>query len=174
MFYGVTDCCVGPTDEFDELGCLSLSLNAPITALGNSVLLPVMVHVHGGRNAAGSSSKLRPTDGLALVRYSLREGKPVIVASIAYRLNWFGFLASDVSLTLCMRPWRLPFDAQPDPNHRTCVNIILLAERSHATTASVMRGMHFFGLKNTLGRSVVIRIKSRRLVSPASYDKILF
>ena len=52
--------------------------------------LPVMVYIHGGANMGGASSaKLQDTSNL--VRRSIQMGKPVVLVSLNYRVNYFGF-----------------------------------------------------------------------------------
>ena len=64
--------------------CLYLNVWTP--NLGGKDLKPVMVWIHGGANAVGTSVGLQ-TDGANLAR------KGVVVVSMNYRLNVFGFLA---------------------------------------------------------------------------------
>jgi para-nitrobenzyl esterase len=64
--------------------CLFLNVWTP--NLGGKALKPVMVWIHGGANAVGTSVALQ-TDGANLAR------KGVVVVSMNYRLNVFGFLA---------------------------------------------------------------------------------
>lgn len=63
-----------------------LYLNVWTANLGGEDRWPVMVWIHGGANNSGSPSE-RPYDGAALTR------RGVVVVSINYRLNVFGFLA---------------------------------------------------------------------------------
>jgi len=63
-----------------------LYLNVWTTNLGGEDLAPVMVWIHGGNNVAGSASE-PDYDGANLAR------RGVVVVSINYRLNVFGFLA---------------------------------------------------------------------------------
>ena len=70
----------GPSSE----NCLYLNVWTP--NLGRKDLLPVMVWIHGGANANGTAVAVQ-TDGANLAR------KGVVVVSINYRLNLFGFLA---------------------------------------------------------------------------------
>lgn len=72
----------GPTED-----CLYLNVYAPASANKTSNL-PVMMWIHGGGFAAGASSEPRYTNS-ALVP------KGVILVTINYRLNVFGFLASE-------------------------------------------------------------------------------
>ena len=70
----------GPSSE----NCLFL--NVWTTNLGGGEPAPVMVWIHGGANANGTAATAY-TDGANLAR------KGVVVVSINYRLNLFGFLA---------------------------------------------------------------------------------
>ena len=70
----------GPSSE----NCLFLNVWTP--NLGGKDLKPVMVWIHGGANAVGTAVGLQ-TDGANLAR------KGVVVVSLNYRLNLFGFLA---------------------------------------------------------------------------------
>jgi len=72
----------GPSED-----CLFLNVYAPASAKPASKL-PVMVWIHGGGFAAGAGSEPRYTDP-ALV------SKGVIVVTLNYRLNVFGFLANE-------------------------------------------------------------------------------
>ena len=72
----------GPTED-----CLYLNVYTPASA-GKTDKLPVMVWIHGGGFLAGAGSEPRYTDS-ALV------SKGVILVTINYRLNIFGFLASE-------------------------------------------------------------------------------
>jgi para-nitrobenzyl esterase len=63
-----------------------LHLNVWTANLGGEELLPVMVWIHGGSNTSGSPSEL-PYDGANIT------AKGVVVVSLNYRLNVFGFLA---------------------------------------------------------------------------------
>jgi para-nitrobenzyl esterase len=71
---------LGPTSE----NCLYL--NVWTANLGGRELRPVMLWIHGGANANGTPVAVQ-TDGTNLAR------KGVVVVSINYRLNLFGFLA---------------------------------------------------------------------------------
>jgi carboxylesterase type B len=73
----------------NEEDCLFLNVFAPSGALGNDgPLLPVMLWIHGGAYNHGSSNVY---SGDVLVAQSNRS---VIVVTINYRLNIFGFLGS--------------------------------------------------------------------------------
>ena len=72
----------GPTED-----CLYLNVYVPASAKVTSKL-PVMVWIHGGGFVAGTGSEPRYTNS-ALV------SKGVVLVTINYRLNVFGFLASE-------------------------------------------------------------------------------
>lgn len=75
------------TDPGPSENCLYLNVYAPAAAKQGSKL-PVMVWIHGGGFLAGAASEPRYTNP-ALV------AKGVIVVTLNYRLNVFGFLASE-------------------------------------------------------------------------------
>ena len=64
--------------------CLTLSIRTP--ALGAKKLLPVLVYIHGGANAAGAAGSLAD-DAIH------REG--IVLVKLQYRLAAFGFLGLD-------------------------------------------------------------------------------
>jgi para-nitrobenzyl esterase len=72
----------GPSED-----CLFLNVYVPATAK-NADRLPVMFWIHGGGYAAGAASEPRYTN-------SVLPTMGVILVTINYRLNVFGFLASD-------------------------------------------------------------------------------
>ena len=72
----------GPVPSSED--CLFLNVWTP--NLGGRELAPVMVWIHGGSNANGTATTTY-TDGANLAR------KGVVVVSINYRLNLFGFLS---------------------------------------------------------------------------------
>ena len=71
----------GPSED-----CLYLNVWSPVSEGKKQPLLPVMVWIYGGGFAAGASSEPRQ-DGEMLAK------KGVVVVSMNYRLNIFGFLA---------------------------------------------------------------------------------
>jgi len=73
-----------PLNERMEEDCLYLNVWTP--ARSDTERLPVMVWIHGGSNLNGAGSE-PPYDGSRLAR------KGVVVVTINYRLNVFGFLA---------------------------------------------------------------------------------
>ena len=76
---------------YDSEDCLHLNLFKPSGSSSNLMNLPVMIWIHGGGFAGGCSNEFA---GGSIVRRSLKEGNPVIVVTINYRLNAFGFLGS--------------------------------------------------------------------------------
>ncbi|KAF9165263.1 hypothetical protein DFQ26_000366 [Actinomortierella ambigua] len=78
---------------FDEETCLNLNIFVPKDHLEHAQsLLPVMVWIHGGGFKDGGNG-LSLYDASNLVARSIEVGRPVIVVTINYRLNFFGFLA---------------------------------------------------------------------------------
>jgi para-nitrobenzyl esterase len=75
------------TDSGPSEDCLYLNIYEPATAKQGDKL-PVMVWIHGGGFLAGAGSEPRYTNP-ALV------AKSVVVVTLNYRLNVFGFLASE-------------------------------------------------------------------------------
>ncbi|KAG9325617.1 hypothetical protein KVV02_000642 [Mortierella alpina] len=82
--------------DFDELNALNLNVFVPISALKNETKadpIPVMTWVHGGAFTWGSNAD--PLyDAVNFVQHSIQLHLPVIVVTINYRVNVFGFLAS--------------------------------------------------------------------------------
>ncbi|KAK3813058.1 MAG: Alpha/Beta hydrolase protein [Benniella sp.] len=81
---------------FNEEHCLNLNIFAPKDQLNNKSrpLIPVMVWIHGGGYKDGSNA-LELYNSTNLVAHSIKNvGHPVIVVTINYRLNYFGFLSS--------------------------------------------------------------------------------
>ncbi|TPX38241.1 hypothetical protein SmJEL517_g00388 [Synchytrium microbalum] len=74
------------TPVIDE-ACLFLNIYAPGNIPANTVY-PVMVWIHGGGDTTGSGGA--PFSGEVLVNHA---ASPVVVVTINYRLNVFGFLA---------------------------------------------------------------------------------
>ncbi|KAF2756481.1 sterol esterase [Pseudovirgaria hyperparasitica] len=83
--------------------CLSINVQAPLNATKDSKL-PVVLWIHGGGFAVGSSAALGFTEteaiqgviyqGANIVQHSINMNQPVVFASINYRLNAFGFSQS--------------------------------------------------------------------------------
>jgi len=88
----------GDTEKMDEFKCLNMTVTIPKTALGTEKKgvhgLPVFVWVHGGGLCMGSNTWPQ-YDLRRFVERSVEVGKPVIGVSFNYRLNIFGFLASE-------------------------------------------------------------------------------
>ncbi|KXH32332.1 sterol esterase carbohydrate esterase family CE10 [Colletotrichum simmondsii] len=90
------------TLEQDE-DCLSINIHVPQNT-SSTAGLPVLVWIHGGGFEAGAGGSLMQADvenpgvvyeAANIVERSVAMGQPVIVASINYRLNHFGFSASE-------------------------------------------------------------------------------
>ncbi|OAQ29503.1 alpha/beta-hydrolase [Linnemannia elongata AG-77] len=77
----------------NERDCLNCNIFMPASAVGSSEELPVLVWIHGGgmRNGANSVPLYECSD---LVLESIEQNKPMIVVTLNYRLNYFGFLSS--------------------------------------------------------------------------------
>ncbi|EEB94227.1 hypothetical protein MPER_06994 [Moniliophthora perniciosa FA553] len=74
--------------------CLFLNVFRPQNTAANAGL-PVLVWIHGGQYTTGAASE--PGDEPnRMLRRSVDIGKPIILVSINYRLNTFGFLASSL------------------------------------------------------------------------------
>ncbi|RAH77241.1 alpha/beta-hydrolase [Aspergillus japonicus CBS 114.51] len=83
-----------------EFDCLNLFITRPspnvLAAAGlesDSPGLPVYVYIHGGAYGFGAGTDPM-WDPARLVRKSILTGTPIIVATVNYRLNMFGFAAS--------------------------------------------------------------------------------
>ncbi|GJJ78587.1 hypothetical protein EMPS_10946 [Entomortierella parvispora] len=87
----------GATQEvitYSEEHCLNLNIFAPLDHLSKAnALIPVMVWIHGGGFVHGSNA-LPLYDGSNFVAHSIRIGRPVILVTINYRLNYLGFMSS--------------------------------------------------------------------------------
>lgn len=68
--------------------CLFLNVAAPLGSLSGKRRLPVMVYIHGGAYTGGASNHNHPDVLVA------RSAGSVVVVTLNYRLNLFGFLAS--------------------------------------------------------------------------------
>ena len=90
---------VGAIDEDRPMSedCLSLNIVTPLSALSSSKKLPVMVFIHGGSYTSGFGGACTSDDTQAcwasdaLVAAS---NTSIVVVSMNYRLNVFGFLGS--------------------------------------------------------------------------------
>ncbi|KAF9981775.1 hypothetical protein BGZ75_006885 [Mortierella antarctica] len=80
-------------EAMSERDCLSLNIYMPASALDSDEKLPVCVWLYGGGYKAGSITT--PIyDCTQLVSTSIDQKKPMIVVSINYRVNFFGFISS--------------------------------------------------------------------------------
>lgn len=70
--------------------CLYLNVYRPSTAV-ESDQLPVLFFVHGGGFQSGAGSLYDPTP---IINAGVANGQPIIIVTMNYRLNVFGFLAS--------------------------------------------------------------------------------
>jgi len=109
--------------EVSEENCLNLNIFAPQGRLNTSQpLIPVMVWIHGGGYKDGGNA-MNLYDGTNLVARSMEIEHPVIVVTINYRLNYFGFLSSP----------ELVHDVQSDtrlsPNEKSVGNWGLLDQK---------------------------------------------
>ncbi|KAF9324194.1 hypothetical protein BG006_000775 [Podila minutissima] len=80
---------------YNERDCLNLNIFVPKTQLeNNKSLVPVMVWIHGGGFKDGSNA-MDLYDATNMVAHSEKAlNRPVLVVTINYRLNFFGFLSS--------------------------------------------------------------------------------
>ncbi|KAF9174330.1 hypothetical protein BGX21_000216 [Mortierella sp. AD011] len=80
--------------DHDERDCLNLNIFVPLSSLmGEAEPIPVMTWVHGGSNKNGSNAE--PLYNVSnFVQRSIELNQPVIVVTINYRVNIFGFFAS--------------------------------------------------------------------------------
>ncbi|KAH9824141.1 carboxylesterase [Melampsora americana] len=78
--------------------CLSLNIYRParspraLSSHSSRPLLPTLVWVHGGGLSYGTSAQY---DGTTIVSHGHKIGKPILLITINYRLNSFGFLNSE-------------------------------------------------------------------------------
>ncbi|KAF9913868.1 hypothetical protein BX616_009413 [Lobosporangium transversale] len=80
--------------QYSERDCLNLNIFTPLEHLFKAqTLIPVMVWIHGGGFSSGSNA-LPLYDGTNFVARSIRIGRPVILVTINYRLNYLGFISS--------------------------------------------------------------------------------
>ncbi|KAG0090206.1 hypothetical protein BGZ93_004388 [Podila epicladia] len=83
---------VGPELLYSERDCLNMAIYAPnITAPAGG--FPTIVYLHGGSFKSGGNA-LPDQDFTNFVQTSVSVGKPVVVASVNYRLDHLGFLGS--------------------------------------------------------------------------------
>ncbi|KAF9957085.1 hypothetical protein BGZ72_002187 [Mortierella alpina] len=80
-------------EVMDERDCLSLNIYMPASALSYEQKLPVCVWIYGGGFKIGSITT--PLyDCTQMVATSVEQNTPMIMISINYRLNFFGFMSS--------------------------------------------------------------------------------
>lgn len=84
---------VGASTSNVSENCLSINIVRPSTAI-NGEKLPIVAWIHGGGNYAEGSA-YHKYNGSWIVEQSVEMGKPVLFASINYRLLVFGFPAGD-------------------------------------------------------------------------------
>lgn len=84
----------GDADEQSE-DCLYINVFRPLNPPSTS--LPVLFFIHGGGFQSGSGSDYDPTN---FIKEGMQNDQPVVVVTINYRLNIFGFLASSDLATL--------------------------------------------------------------------------
>jgi para-nitrobenzyl esterase len=75
--------CIQPNGDGSE-DCLYLNIYRPAGAKAGQSL-PVILFIHGGGNQQGSGNDFNPTDWVA--------GSGIVVVTINYRVNLFGFLS---------------------------------------------------------------------------------
>ncbi|KAG0371050.1 Alpha/Beta hydrolase protein [Gamsiella multidivaricata] len=98
--------------DHDEYHCLNLNIYVPLAALQpDAKPVPVMAWIHGGAYRDGSNA-VPLYNASNFVHHSILLHQPVIVIAINYRVNVFGFLASqelihDISSTSSDLP---PYD----------------------------------------------------------------
>lgn len=79
----------GPTVE-NEFTCCNLNVTCPMTA--TSSRCPVYVWIHGGgQSISFPSAQHRLGDPGVLVAQSIEMNKPIILVTVNYRMNVFGF-----------------------------------------------------------------------------------
>ncbi|KAG0205303.1 hypothetical protein BGX28_003057 [Mortierella sp. GBA30] len=80
-------------EAMSERDCLSCNIFMPTSALASEEELPVLVWIYGGGLKFGGIT-MPIYDCSELVMASIELEKPVIVVTINYRLNYFGFISS--------------------------------------------------------------------------------
>jgi carboxylesterase type B len=79
-----------PPESEDELLCCNLNVSCPLDS--SATHLPVLFWIHGGGQATSyPTAQNRLGDPGPLVAHSIELGKPIILVTINYRLNIFGF-----------------------------------------------------------------------------------
>ncbi|KAF9937828.1 hypothetical protein BGZ67_000870 [Mortierella alpina] len=92
MIFGIASKTVYERD-MSERDCLSLNIYMPTSALDSDEALPVCVWIYGGGFKNGSITHSL-YDCTELVATSIEQKTPMIVVSINYRVNFFGFISS--------------------------------------------------------------------------------
>ena len=88
-------CTNATTRENESEDCLFLNIFTPSGKVPPPLappLLPVLVYIHGGAYSSGCGD-LYAVHNIAAA--SIKAGKPILTVSLNYRLNFFGFLASE-------------------------------------------------------------------------------
>ncbi|KAF9957140.1 hypothetical protein BGZ72_002125 [Mortierella alpina] len=112
MIFGIASKIVYERD-MSERDCLSLNIYMPVSALDSDEELPVCVWIYGGGLKNGSIT--HPLyDCTELVSTSIEQNTPMIVVSINYRVNFFGFISSK-ELALDAQTYA---EAVPEPQRR--------------------------------------------------------
>ena len=76
--------------EQNEFTCCNLNVTGPTIAISSGC--PVFVWIHGGgQSVSFPSAQHRLGDPAALVAQSIEMDKPIILVTVNYRLNLFGF-----------------------------------------------------------------------------------
>ncbi|KAF9289481.1 hypothetical protein BGZ68_009285 [Mortierella alpina] len=92
MIFGTTS-NMSYEEAMSERDCLCLNIYLPASALNSDEKLPVCVWICGGGYKAGSVTS--PVyDCTQMVSASIEQKKPIIMVSISYRVNFFGFISS--------------------------------------------------------------------------------
>ncbi|KAF3052390.1 hypothetical protein E8E11_011442 [Didymella keratinophila] len=84
------------TNLSDELNCLILQLNIPLSTLKSlenkdeKIKLPALIYIHGGGFVLGKIDAQHST--ALMVQQSISDAQPIIGASIQYRLGALGYL----------------------------------------------------------------------------------
>src|SRR5262249_61730410 len=91
--YSFASACMQPNAPMSSEDCLYLNVWKPQSATATSGL-PVMVFIHGGGNMTGSAFDDFGTGQPLYDGQQLAERGHVIVVTVQYRLNLFGYLAT--------------------------------------------------------------------------------
>ncbi|KAH8595662.1 Alpha/Beta hydrolase protein [Bisporella sp. PMI_857] len=94
-----------PPLQQDEFGCLNLDITVPATP---SRRLPVLIWIHGGSQVMTFMPASSPcADTVPFVANSIKEGEPMILVFVNYRLNIFAFGNGHGSKNLALKDQRL-------------------------------------------------------------------